>query len=384
VICPNCTKDNPDHAIYCLNCGSRLLLTCLQCGTGLPQGAKFCLKCGSRIPEREADQIEERFQDTYMDFVDRFIPKEYADRLKEASSQISPERRLVTILFSDIKGSTTIAEGLDPEIVLEVMNGAFEVLIEPVIRYEGTLARLMGDAVLAFFGAPISHENDPERAIRAGLDIVAGAQRYAGKLLEEQGIKNFDVRVGINTGQVVIGEVGTDLRVEYTAIGDAINLAARLESNATPGTVLISGATHEHVTSVFESQALGDLEVAGRVAPVPTYRVVGLKAIQDHQRGIPGLDSPLVGRKDELSQLEEVYERLKLGVGGIVTVIGEAGIGKSRLVAEMRNAVSSDDTHWVEGHCQSFSRSMAYQYWIDISLYFVNKSGGLLYLKGRY
>jgi ABC-type oligopeptide transport system substrate-binding subunit len=236
----------------------------------------------------------------------------------------------------------------------------------------------MGDAVLAFFGAPIAHEDDPERAIRAGLGITAEAQRYAEELERERGIEGFNVRVGINTGLVVVGEVGSDLRVEYTAMGDAINLAARVESAAEPGTVLITEATHKLVAPVFETEPLGSIEVKGRTRSVPVYRVQGARAKAGKQRGIAGLESPLVGRETEFRALQEAMERLGSGQGGIVTMVGEAGIGKSRLVAELR----SDATHgrvdsvprpagalhltWAEGRCLSYGASVAYLLWLDL------------------
>jgi class 3 adenylate cyclase len=175
----------------------------------------------------------------------RLVPGEYAQRLLATRGQVAAERRTVTMLFSDVRGSTALAESLDPEDVMEIMDGALDVLIEPIYRYEGTLARLMGDAVLAFFGAPIAHEDDAQRACLAALEIIAGAQRCAEILERERGIQGFNVRVGIHTGLVVVGEVGTDLRVEYTAMGDAVNLAARMETAAEPGTVLITKATHK-------------------------------------------------------------------------------------------------------------------------------------------
>jgi class 3 adenylate cyclase len=202
-----------------MNCAAPLAVLCPECGTELPPQARFCFACASPVevpaavaepaPTPPSDAIPDRIRGR----IRRLMPQEYVDRLLEAGGQMAGERRLVTILFSDIKGSTAMAEKLDPEEVMEIMDGAFDVLIEPIMRHEGTLARLMGDAILAFFGAPIGHENDPERACRAALEIVAGVREYAAKLEAERGISGFDVRVGINTGLVVVGEVGSDLRV---------------------------------------------------------------------------------------------------------------------------------------------------------------------------
>jgi ABC-type oligopeptide transport system substrate-binding subunit/class 3 adenylate cyclase len=297
----------------------------------------------------------------------RLVPKEYAERLLATRGQVQPERRVVTILFSDVKGSTAMAEALDPEDWAEIMNSAFEFLIPPVYRYEGTLTQLMGDAILAFFGAPIAHEDDPERAMRAALEIIAGAQRYAAKLEQERGIKGFNVRVGVNTGLVVVGELGSDLRVAYTAIGDAINLAARMETAAEPGTILITEATHKLIAPLFETESLGRIEVKGKAEPVSVYRVLAAKAAVGKVRGIAGLESPLVGREAELAALQEAVERLRAGVGGIVTIVGEAGIGKSRLVAEARAAGAVHGSSiWIEGRCLSYGSAMAYGLWLDV------------------
>jgi ABC-type oligopeptide transport system substrate-binding subunit/class 3 adenylate cyclase len=259
-----------------------------------------------------------------------------------------------------------MAETLDPEDVMEIMDGAFDVLIEPITRYEGTLARLMGDAILAFFGAPMAHEDDPERACRAALEIIEGAQRYAARLEEERGIRGFNVRVGINTGLVVVGEVGSDLRVEYTAMGDAINLAARMESAAVPGTILITEDTHKLIAPLFDTEALGRIQVKGKTEPVVVYRVLAPKAVPSKLRGLAGLESPLVGREAECRALQEAVERLQAGVGGIVTLVGEAGLGKSRLVAELRKEAPLASLQWVEGRCLSYGTSIAYLLWLDV------------------
>jgi hypothetical protein len=246
------------------------------------------------------------------------------------------------------------------------MDGAFDVLIEPITRYEGSLARLMGDGILAFFGAPIAHEDDPERACRAALEILDGAREYAERLQLERGIAGFNVRVGIHTGLVVVGEVGSDLRVEYTAMGDAVNLASRMEEAAEPGTVLITEDTQRLIAPLFDMEALGPMEVKGKAEPVSVYRVLAPRVASGKPRGIAGLESPLVGREAEVSALQEALTRLQVGVGGIVTIVGEAGIGKSRLVAELRKAAAPLDVTWVEGRCLSYGESMAYLPWVDV------------------
>jgi len=265
------------------------------------------------------------------------VPQEYADQLAATRGQLASERRLVTILFTDVKGSTAMAETRDPEDVMEIMSGAFERLIEPIVRHEGTVARLMGDAVLAFFGAPLSHEDDPERALRAALEIVARAGDYASQLEAERGLSGFNVRVGINTGLVVVGEVGSDLRVEYTAMGDAINLASRLEQNAPPGGILISHDTYRLVRGAFDLAAQQPLTVKGRAAPVLTYLVERARpwAFRRTGRGVQGVETRMVGRQAETELLQAavrtVIDRRQCRV---VTVVGEAGVGKSRLLDE--------------------------------------------------
>ncbi|MBN1922615.1 MAG: AAA family ATPase [Anaerolineae bacterium] len=268
----------------------------------------------------------------------RLVPQTYAERLLATQGHAQPERRLVTILFSDVKGSTAMAETLDPEEVLEIMNGAFEFLIQPITRHEGTLARLMGDAILAFFGAPLAHENDPERAVRAALEIITGAQEYATRLENERGIQGFNVRVGINTGLVVVGEVGSDLRVEYTAMGDAINLAARMEQNAPIGGVLISQATYRLVQGLFEMTPQPPLMVKGKSQPIQTYIVHGARAHASlsERRGIEGIAVPMVGRDAELTHLQRAWQAVQSGAFEGITISGDAGVGKSRLLFEFQ------------------------------------------------
>ena len=294
----------------------------------------------------------------------------------QPSRGLEGERRVVTILFCDVKGSTAMAEHLDPEEWAEIMNAAFTYLIQPVQRYEGTVARLMGDSILAFFGAPIAHEDDPQRAVLAGLDIVDGIRPYCEQLRREVGL-DFNVRVGINTGVVVVGEVGTALAGEYTAMGDAVNLAARMEQTAQPGSVQISGETHRLVSAFFEVEALGEVEVKGKREGVPAYRVLKRKEHPERGRGIVGFESPLVGREREVQTLRQALDDLKSGRGQILTLIGEAGLGKSRLIDELRANSNGDSAqqieslnhthptptpavHWVESRGISYEASRPY------------------------
>ena len=250
------------------------------------------------------------------------------------------------------------------------MNGSFERLIAPVYRYEGTLARLMGDAILAFFGAPITHEDDPNRAVLAGLEICRAIVPYREQVRQEWGV-NFQVRVGINTGLVVVGEVGSDLKVEYTALGDAINLAARMEQAAAPGTVLISEDTHRLVAPLFDFDARSLTEVKGKSEPVGTYRVRAAKAEPGRLRGIEGLSAPLIGRGKEMETLQRALAQLGQGRGGIVSIIGEAGLRESRLVDEMRDLRGGQSEgpevqiDWMDARCASYDTSRPYSLFVQ-------------------
>jgi len=336
-------------------------MNCPRCGGETRRGDRFCAQCGSSLtPGAPGTGAPLR----------GYVPHQLAEKILGGKGRVEGERRQITILFADVSGSTAMAEDMDPEDVAAIMDGALECLIEPVYRYEGTLARLMGDAVLAFFGAPLAHEDDAERAVRAALDMQDAAAAYDRRLKEEQEL-DFAVRVGINTGTVVVGEIGSDLRVEYTAIGDAVNLAQRVESAAQPGTVLISGNTHHLVQALFHFRPLGPIQVRGRKEPVQVYQVLRPRPGRIRARGVEGLDSPLIGRDAELAALQACVERLLVGEGQVVFVVGEAGLGKSRLVAEVRTQmmVEADGRplpQWMEGRCLSYRQPLSYGPFLEI------------------
>ena len=287
------------------------------------------------------------------------LRRELSDLEAGPGRRAEGERRVVTVLFSDVVGSTALAEQMDPEDWTEIMNAAFERLIEPVERYGGTVARLMGDAILAFFGAPLAHEDDPQRAVLAGLAIVENFGPFREKLLEEKG-HDFNVRVGINTGLAVVGDVGSETVGEYTAMGDAVNLAARMEQTAEPGTVQIAENTYRLVVPLFELEALGGIEVKGKAEPVGSYRVLRRKASPGRPRVIEGLESPLIGRQREMELLAGLISSLvQEGNGAIACLTGEAGLGKSRLIRELRKS-ASPEYQWDETVSLSYEGGQAY------------------------
>ena len=362
--CPNCSTSNRDGARFCRQCGVSLLAACPRCAAVVPEAAVYCDNCGLNLAEAFAHPPSAPQPVQADSDLAHFIPKELQARLAEAraSGEMVGERRVVSMLFADVKGSTEAAENLDPEDWGEVINGAFEYMIKPVYRYEGIVARLMGDAILAFFGAPIAHEDDPQRGILAGLEIVSGIRPYRELVRQRFGVE-IEVRVGINTGLVVVGAVGSDLRMEYTALGDAINLASRMEQTATPGTVQVAHDTYKLVKTLFDFEELGAIEIKGKADPVRAYRVLGRREFVGRARGIEGLRAELVGRQEEMQTLRELIADLSQGVGRIVCVLGDAGLGKSRLISEAReifDQLIGPSGDWYETGTLSYESNQAY------------------------
>ncbi len=368
--CQACSFENAPDAKFCENCGKPLQRTCPHCAKPVSAGARFCKNCGSDLqaPAPAKAPSAAAAENFTQALIDRYMTKEMASKIAAVrQGGAEGERRVVTILFADIKGSTALAEKLDPEDWAEIMNHAFEYLIEPIYRYEGIVARLMGDAILAFFGAPLAHEDDPQRGVLAALAILEGMNTYREKLWAEKGLE-FGVRIGLNTGLVVVGHVGSDLKSEYTAMGDAINLASRMQTAAEPNTILISENTHRLITRLFEFEDCGQIAVKGKESLIQTYRPIRERKGATRQRGIVGLQSPMVGRESEYTQLRQVMANTRAGRGAVVAIIGEAGLGKSRLIAEWRQAVLAEDrpVRWIEGRCLSYGTSMAHHLSTDI------------------
>jgi len=381
--CSNCAYDNVPDSKFCENCGKPLESACPNCGKPIAPNAKFCRSCGYHLaapPKRLAD-------------LQQAAPVTLQQKILTTRKQIEGERKLVTVLFTDIVGSTALADKLDPEEWGEIVSGAHQRVSDAIYRYEGIIAQLLGDGVLAFFGAPITHEDDAVRAVNAALDIQAFIGEYQNELRANQRVPNFQMRVGLNTGLVVVGNVGNDLHMEYLAIGDTVNLAARMQAAAEPGTVLITANTMRQIKHAFDLESRGALEVKGKAEPVDTFCVIKRKTTMESARGIAGLDSPLVGRDREMKTLQACIEALTQGRGQIVAVMGDAGLGKSRLVAELRKwtleighwklDVGSDERgdstaptsnlqpptsnlQWLEGRSLSYQLTTPYAPFVDL------------------
>ncbi len=365
MICQQCGHKNETDALFCVQCSHPLHHTCPSCGTENSGDARFCKQCGAGLDEESGVT-----QSTRLKSLQQSAPKGLQQKLKEAEQQIEGQRKPVTIMFADIVGSTSIAEALDPEEWREVVQGAHLRVSEAVHRYEGTIAQLLGDGVLAFFGAPLTHEDDPERAVRAAMDLMESIGDYQREL--SGFIDDFQMRVGIHTGEVVVGPVGSDERTEYLAIGDVVNIAARLEAAAQPGSVLVSEACGKFIDHVIE---LGDFEptkAKGKKEPIPAAVVLGLKVEPGLARGFGGLRTPFVGRETELRQLQDALLVLTQGQGRIITIVGEAGIGKTRLLERSRELITENQLpdpekhfdptayRWLEGRALSYGGSLSY------------------------
>jgi adenylate cyclase len=312
---------SPDFA-FCPRCGQRLPGACTACGRPCEAGFAFCPHCGA--PQRAATE-----------------PRKPA---KPDATDREVDRRRVTVLFADLSGFTTLAERVDPEVVRAFQNRLFETLARTITRYDGFVEKFVGDAVLAVFGAPVAHEDDPERACNAALDMLeqgtALSREWQGRLGQP-----VQLHVGIHTGPVVAGHLGGAAGAAYAVTGDTVNTTARLLAAAEPGTVLVSAATHALAQHRFAFEPKGELALRGKADPAVVYRLIGTQTERGSGRGLTplGLGSPFVGHGDELDELRAAFDRMQHGKAQVVSVIGEAGSGKSRLISELMSRLDLAD-----------------------------------------
>ena len=264
------------------------------------------------------------------------------------------ERKLVTIVFADVSGFTALSEKLDPEKVREVINACFDWLVPVVQKYDGTIDKFIGDEIMAVFGAPAAHEDDAERALRAALDMMDAIVAFNHANGTELGL-----HIGINTGLVVAGEIGGRDRRDYSVMGNAVNLAARLEDASSVGEIFVGPATYRQTQRLFDFERVAPLKLKGKEAPVEVSRLLRAKAVPKRMRGIEGLRAPLIGRDGELTEIRKAVADLERGRGSMLAILGEAGLGKSRLIAETRVLLPVNVT-WGEGRALSFTAGMSY------------------------
>lgn len=319
---------------YCGACGARLKRLCPACGFANPDAYNFCGQCGFKLGEGPPDipGSAEKAPPPISETATASPPQ--PTPVSETPPRLEGERRVATIILADVKGSTELLEQVGTEAWVGIMNRVFQILEAEIYRYGGKVDQFRGDGLVAFFGATGAHEDDPERAVLAGLGMQQALKRYAAELAELQGV-DLSLRVGINTGEVIVASVGNSQYSEDTAMGGAITLAARMETAAEPGTVLVSENTYRLVQSHFEWKVLGEIPLKGISHPVAVYRPLAHRPSVERPKY--ELSSPLIGRDAELQALKGCIERLKAGGGGIVILTGERGIGKSLLLSEMRH-----------------------------------------------
>jgi class 3 adenylate cyclase/tetratricopeptide (TPR) repeat protein len=335
-------------------------MKCPKCQFENPKGAKFCNECGHDLRGPiEAPPIDYSKPKSY-------TPKSLADKILTIRSSIEGERKLVTVLFADVANFTPMAEKLDPEEVHQIMDGCFRILMDEIHRYEGTINQFAGDGVMALFGAPVAHEDHAQRACYAALSIQKAMIEYSENVKRESGV-DFKIRVGLNSGLVVVGSIGDDLRMDYTADGDTTNLASRMESMAEPETVYVTDETFKLTKGLFEFKALGEKKVKGKDKPVCVYKVLSAKDVYRPRLGQERqIYSEMVGRAIELNRLELQVLKLINGEGSVVNIIGEAGIGKSRLVAELKRRDTMKQVALLEGKAFSIGRNLSFHPIVDL------------------
>jgi predicted ATPase/class 3 adenylate cyclase len=361
---------NPATRKFCRECGAKLLLVCPQCGTENLPDDKFCGECGHNFKKpKEAPSIDYSEPQSY-------TPKFLADKILTTRSSIEGERKLVTVLFADVADYTAMAEKLDPEEVHQIMDGCFKILMDEIHKYEGTINQFTGDGIMALFGAPVAHEDHAQRACYAALAIQKGLENYEEKIKKEYGMR-FKMRIGLNSGSVVVGAIGDDLRMDYTAIGDTTNLASRMESMALPGTVLVSENAYKMAQDYFVFKSPDRLQMKGKEKPQQVYQLIkpGEISTRIEASEAKGL-TKFVGRKNSMASLKESLEKAASGSGQIVGIVGEAGVGKSRLILELKQSLSNDEYTLLEGKCLHYGSSVAYLPVLDIlRTYFDIKEG---------
>jgi class 3 adenylate cyclase/tetratricopeptide (TPR) repeat protein len=354
VTCPRCQASSREGARFCEQCGARLARACPGCGAEVAAEARFCGGCGAPLAAG-APAAGGRFADPQS-----YTPKHLADKILTTRSQLEGERKLVTVLFADVKGSMELLADRDPEEARRILDPVLERMMEAIHRYEGTVNQVMGDGIMALFGAPVAHEDHAVRACHAALRMQETVGWYADELRRSQGI-DVQIRVGLNSGEVVVRAIDSDLHMDYSAIGQTTHLAARMEQLARPGTALMTKDTLRLAEGYIEVKPLGPVPVRGLAETVEIFEIVRAGAVRSRLQAAAarGL-TPFVGRDGELGRLREILEKSRAGQGQIVAVSGEPGVGKSRLFWEFTHSHRTHGWLILESSPVSYGRMTSY------------------------
>src|SRR5437867_1095254 len=355
--CPQCQHGNPAGARFCNACGTRVDTTgiCPACRHPHAPGSRFCSQCGQLLTEASSPVRGARFAEP-----EAYTPRHLAERILTSRAALEGERKHVTVLFADLKGSLELLVDRDPEEARELLDHVLERMIEAVHRYEGTVNQVMGDGIMALFGAPLAHEDHAVRACYAALRMQETVTQYGDEVQRSQGIP-LQIRIGLNSGEVVVRSVGSDLRMDYTAVGQTTHLAARMEQMAKPGSILLTADSLKLAEGQIQVRPLGPVPIRGFPGPIDVFELTGAGAARTRlqARAAGGL-TPFVGRDAQTDQLQQALDRARAGHGQVVAVVGEAGVGKSRLIWEF---VHSHRIHgWLVLEATAFSYGQATAY----------------------
>jgi class 3 adenylate cyclase/tetratricopeptide (TPR) repeat protein len=369
--CPACHFDNPSGMKFCGQCGTKLAPVCPVCGMENPPGFKFCGECGSSLtaapstPAPPKPAPEEPPVESQRPALQSYTPSHLAGEILQSKAALEGERKQVTVLFCDLVGSTALADRLGPETMHLLLNRFFELALGEVHRYEGTINQFLGDGFMALFGAPISHEDHARRAVLAALGLVKRLDEHRAEMTRNR--VDVKVRMGVNTGWVVVGGIGDQLRKDYSAIGDTTNLAARLQQAAEPGAILVSDSTMRFLHGSIQAQPIGPLHLKGKEGLIPAFLISGGGALPSEQAVMSGTAlSGFVGRKREMLILDDLRERAAAGEGQILGIAADAGAGKSRLLFEFRRRLWDQPVLYLTGRCLSYGSGVPYLPLLDM------------------
>jgi predicted ATPase/class 3 adenylate cyclase len=359
MMCPRCQTESPQGAKFCLECGAPLKVRCESCGAPLAAAAKFCPECA--YPVGGASAGRPRFGSP-----GAYTPRHLAEKILTSRRSLEGERKQVTVLIADLKDSLELIADRDPEEARKLLDPVLEHMMGAVHRYEGTVNHVMGDGIMALFGAPLAHEDHAVRACYAALKMQEAVKRYADEVFRSHGVL-VQIRVGLNSGEVVVRGIGSDLHMDYLALGQTTYLAARMEQLAAPGTVLLAPMTLQLAEGYVHVTSRGPVAVRGLPAPIEVYEVVGPGAVRSrlHAAAARGL-TRFVGRGREIDHLRQALEQAQAGHGQAVAVVGEPGVGKSRLYWEFTRSHRVQGWRALEGGSVSYGKTMAYLPVIDL------------------